>query len=313
MSDLAKVNTNLMARTRDLALLSEEDLHRFAAEAARDRDLEALWQLTEAHLTLHGSAGSRVSSNTLTSYRRYVFHLIDTWSGEALLRPSRNAGVLWVRELEAAFKPATVRVKLAAARALYAALRWSGATTFDPFADVKPGRDLTPAWEKRQAYTLNEIEWLTRVAEGYTLSIVLLGAHAGLRVSEMTSLRWEDIRLSEKKLTVKKGKGGKQGTMFLSQTLVEALEQVPLTERQGYLLPCRSRQVVYDRLKSVCRRAKVRFKGVHSLRHSAGTRIRHEQGDIALVADHLRHSSLDTARGYAHTDNQKLKETVGEW
>ena len=178
--------------------------NRFAAEAARDRDLEALWQLTEAHLTLHGSAGSRVSGNTLTSYRRYVFQLIDTWSGEALLRPSRNAGVLWVRELEAELKPATVRVKLAAARALYAALRWSGATTLDPFADVKPGRDLTPAWEKRQAYTLNEIEWLTRVAEGYTLSIVLLGAHAGLRVSEMTSLRWEDIRLSEKKLTVRK-------------------------------------------------------------------------------------------------------------
>ena len=123
MSDLAKVNTNLMSRTRDLALLSEEDLHRFAAEAARDRDLEALWQLTEAHLTLHGSAGSRISGNTLTSYRRYVFQLIDTWSGEALLRPSRNAGVLWVRELEAEFKPATVRVKLAAARALYAALR----------------------------------------------------------------------------------------------------------------------------------------------------------------------------------------------
>ena len=130
-----------------------------------------MWQLTEAHLTLHGSAGSRVSSNTLTSYRRYVFELLHTWSGEALLRPSRNAGVLWVRELEAEFEPATVRVKLAAARALYAALRWSGATTFDPFADVKPGHNLTPAWEKRQAYTLNEIEWLTRVAEGYNLHI----------------------------------------------------------------------------------------------------------------------------------------------
>ena len=313
MSDLAKVTTDLISRTRDLALLSEEDLHRLAAEAARDRNLEALWQLTEAHLTLHGTAGSKVSSNTLTSYRRYVFQLIDAWSGEALLRPSRNAGVLWVRELELKFKPATVRVKLAAARALYAALRWSGATTLDPFADVKPGRELTPAWEKRQAYTLNEIEWLTRVADGYTLYIVLLGAHAGLRVSEMTALRWDDIRLGERKLLVRKGKGGKQGTVFLSQTLLKALERVPEKERQGYLLPCRSRQVVFERLKSACRRAKVRFKGVHSLRHSAGTRIRHEQGDIALVADHLRHSSLDTARGYAHSDNQKLKRAVGEW
>ena len=280
-----------------MALLSEEDLRRFAAEAARDRDAEALWQLTEAHLTLHGSAGSRVSVKTLEGYRRYVFELLEAWSGEALLRPSRNAGVLWVRELEVKFKPATVRVKLAAARALYAALRWSGATTLDPFTDVKPARDLTPAWEKREAYSLNEVEWLTRVVEGYTLYIVLLGAHAGLRVSEMTALRWEDIHLGEGKLVVAEGKGGKRGTVFLSQTLIKELERVPENEREGYLLPCRSRQVVYDRLKSVCRRAKVRFKGVHALRHSAGTRIRHEQGDLALVAEHLRHSSLDTARG----------------
>ena len=221
--------------------------------------------------------------------------------------------MLWVRELEVKFKPATVRVKLAAARALYAALRWSGATTLDPFTDVKPARDLTPAWEKREAYSLNEVEWLTRVAEGYTLYIVLLGAHAGLRVSEMTSLRWEDIYLGEGKLVVAAGKGGKRGTVFLSQTLIKELGRLPENEREGYLLPCRSRQVVYDRLKSVCRRAKVRFKGVHALRHSAGTRIRHEQGDLALVAEHLRHSSLDTARGYAHTDNKRLREAVGEW
>ena len=77
--------------------------------------------------------------------------------------------MLWIRELEAVSKPATVRVKLAAARALYAALRWSGATTADPFSDAKPGRDLTPSWEKRQAYSLHEVEWLARVAEGYTL------------------------------------------------------------------------------------------------------------------------------------------------
>jgi integrase/recombinase XerC len=77
--------------------------------------------------------------------------------------------VLWVRELEAKFKPATVRVKLAAARALYAALRWSGATTADPFSDAKPGKDLTPAWEKREAYSLHEVQWLTKVADGHTL------------------------------------------------------------------------------------------------------------------------------------------------
>jgi integrase/recombinase XerC len=313
MIELQKTSSDLLQRTRNLALMSEEDVRRFAAEAARDRNADDLWWLTEAHLTLHGSAGSRVSVLTLQSYGRYVRELVEAWSGETLLRPSRNAGVLWVRELEAKFKPATVRVKLAAARALYAALRWSGATTADPFSDAKPGKDLTPAWEKREAYSLHEVQWLTKVAEGYTLYIVLLGAHAGLRVSEMTALKWEDINLSEGKLIVKNGKGGKKGTVYLSQTITQELERVPQEQRTGFLLPCRSRQAVYERLESACKMAKVKFKGVHALRHSAGTRIRHEQSDLALVAEHLRHSSLDTARGYAHTDNQRLKKAVEEW
>ena len=129
----------------------------------------------------------------------------------------------------------------------------------------------------------------------------------------MTALTWEDVDLSEGKLVVKNGKGGKRGTVYLSQTILEVLERVPPEKRTGFVLPCRSRQSVYDRLESACKMAKVKFKGVHALRHSAGTRIRHEQSDLALVAEHLRHSSLDTARGYAHTDNKRLKRAVEEW
>ena len=92
-----------------------------------------------------------------------------------------------------------------------------------------------------------------------------------------------------------------------------ALEQVPLEKRKGYLLPARSRIAVYKRLEAACRVAKVKFKGVHALRHSSGTRLHDETGDLALVADHLRHSSLDTARGYAKVNNTQLKKAVGDW
>src|SRR5690606_40986826 len=63
--------------------------------------------------------------------------------GENLLRPSRDAGVVYLRRLEAGLKPdgtpaprppspATLQVKLAAARTLYRALRWAGATEARP-------------------------------------------------------------------------------------------------------------------------------------------------------------------------------------
>lgn len=314
MTDLAKViSTSLLQRTRDLATMTEDELRRFAAETTRDRDGVALWSLTEAHLTLHGSSGSRVSAHTLSAYRHAVGALLVDWAGENLLRPGRNAGVLWVRELEGRFKPATVQVYVAGAKALYAALRWSGAGEAAPFADVKVAVDKTPAWEKRDAYSQTEVHWLERCSEGATLLVILLGAHAGLRVSEMTALKWEHLDLGEGTLKVVAGKGGKTAKVYLTPTLTQALELTPLEQRTGYVLPCRSRQAVYSRLKSACRQARVNFKGVHALRHAAGTRLREATQDLALVADHLRHSSLDTARGYAKASNLQLKKALGEW
>ena len=57
----------------------------------------------------------------------------------------------------------------------------------------------------------------------------------------MTALKWEDIDLGSGTLKVVAGKGGKTARLNLSSTLVEALEQVPLERRIGYLLPARLR------------------------------------------------------------------------
>ena len=322
-TDLVKATgSSLVERARTVAELSDDDLKRFAAEAARDRDVSALWALTEAHLTLNGSAGARVSGHTLTAYRHALEVLVTDWVSENLLRPKRNAGALWIRTLEArkplkgkneTMSAATVRVHIAGAKALYAALRWSGAADAAPFIDVRPAVDKTPVWERREAYTATEVAHLELVSDGATLRVVLLGAHAGLRVSEMTALKWENVNLSEAVLRVVEGKGGKTARVYLTPTLVQALETTPLEQRTGYVLPCRTQQAAYKRLKVACREARVTFKGVHALRHASGTRLRDETGDLALVADHLRHSSLDTARGYAKANNAQLKRVLGEW
>lgn len=109
-----------------------------------------------------------MSRHKLEAYRRGLNDLLKAWVGESLLRPRRNAGVLCVRELEGRLKPASVGVKLAAAKAFYAALRWSGATDTAPFADVRAAVDKTPAWEKRDAYTHTEVHWLERTTESCT-------------------------------------------------------------------------------------------------------------------------------------------------
>ncbi len=314
MTEIVKKDREeLVARAADFSAMGEDELRRYAAEAARDRDVTKLWALTEAHLTLHGVAGALISPHTLVTYRYGVTALLEAWQGENLLRPARTAGVLWVRGLEVRFSPGTVRSRLSGARALYAALRWSGATEATPFLDVKPACDPTPAWAKRDAYELHEVKRLEVYAEGSNRLIVLLGAHAGLRVSEMTALRWQDIDLANARLKVRSGKGGKAALVELSGSLVTALGEMPQASREGYVLPCRAQQSVYERLATLCRTARVPVRGVHALRHAAGTRLRAETGDLAIVADHLRHATLETARGYAKTNNAPLKRTLGSW
>ena len=108
---------------------------------------------------------------------------------------------------------------------------------------------------------------------------------------------------------MREGKGGNKARVFLSGSLREALGETPLEDRTGFVLPCRSLQSAYERLRTSCRRAKVAFRVVHALRHTAGTRMRHEQADLALVAEHLRHASLDTAR----EDNRRLRRAMETW
>lgn len=54
-------------------------------------------------------------------------------------------------------------------------------------------------------------------------------------------------------------------------------------------------------------------QATQALRHSSGTRLYRETGDLETVARHLGHSSLETSRVYAKWSDERLKATLGEW
>jgi integrase len=139
--------------------------------------------------------------------------------------------VLYVRRLETAPNPrtgkplnaSTIEVKLAAARTLYKALRWAKATEANPFENVSPAPDPTPDWEKRKPYSVDDVEKLLEQADPILAVIVLMGAHGGLRISEMCSLKWSDINWARGSFTVI-GKGSKKASVTMSGRLEQALK-----------------------------------------------------------------------------------------
>lgn len=308
MNALDRYRGDLIERAETWQGMSDADRRQAATIAAHERDPEALWSLTEAHRTLRGRKGAKVSPRTLDNYRRGVLALVEAWSGENLIRPSRDAGHLYARRLETHYAPATVAVHLAACRALYEALRWAEATTAAPFAGVTATPDTTAPEAKRDAWTAAEVALLLRAAENpVDRVIVLLGAHAGLRASEMVALRWSHVHLSSGdglgQLAVIGGKGGKTAKVSMSHELAAALEAWrDVAPDDARVLPFGSRQRLGQRLERLAHRAglaKQAGKSVHSLRHFAGTRLYEATRDLYAVADHLRHSDINTSRRYA--------------
>ena len=318
-----------LARAESWATLAPDDLKRRAARAANARDGDDLWALTEAYLFLHGSKGARVSKHTLRTYKRGLEDLLAAWPHENLLRPGRDAGVLYIRRLEATPVPgsdappqaATLQVKLAAARTLYRALRWSGATEARPFENVRVAKDPTPPWEKRRPYGEREIEALLELGDEAERVIALLGAHAGLRIGEMAALEWSDVDLPSGRLHVRDGKGGKSGFVRMTRRLRDALRDLraagaaPHRQRDAALVLPWGADHCRKRFRDLCSRAGVDYDsaGVHGLRHGAGTRYYRQTHDLGRVAAHLRHADIQTTRIYAKIDEAAVGEDIEDW
>jgi integrase/recombinase XerC len=294
--------------------LAPSDRRRTAMQAARDHDRATLWSLTEAWLRTFSAAGASISAGTVRSYRCGVSSLLVAWASQDLLRPDPDAAAFYLRQLERrGLAPTTIQARLAAGRGLYAALHWCRAVTVDPFAHCHVPHDPTPAWDKRMPYGDDEVAALLQAArDPCDAVLVLLGAHAGLRAQECTDLHWSDVHLARRDLVVRHGKGSKQRVVALSATLrqaLQALERPP----DGYVLPYRTPGSAWRHMQALCRVAGVMPKGVHALRHSAGTRLYAETRDLEATARHLGHAKLETTRIYAKWSDRQLRETIGRW
>ncbi len=290
------------------------DRRRTAMQAARERDGTTLWSLTETWTRTFTRVGADIAEGTVRNYKRGVAQLIAAWRDEDLLRPAPDAATSYVRHLQTrGLTPGTIATRLAAARGLYAALRWARACPLDPFRDVHAPHDPTPSWEKRHPYDDDEVAALLAAAtDPCDRALVLLGAHAGLRAGECVALCWHDVHLARRDVLVRQGKGGKTRTVAISATLTQALRTVPHAA-DSYVLPYRTNTSAWRRMRRLCDRAGVSPKGMHSLRHSAGTRLFAETGDLEMTARHLGHARLDTTRIYAKWSDRRLRETIGRW
>lgn len=144
------------------------------------------------------------------------------------------------------------------------------------------------------------------------LAMVLLGLDGGLRRGEILALRWDDLDLARRAMTIRRTlvrgklsdttKGRSEETVGMTRRLTDALTAARHTRGRFVLAPALgghyTEKWIRDQLLRLVERAGVRWLGTHALRRTCATRIADNGGGINAVAAQLRHRGLQMAARY---------------
>ena len=200
-----------------------------------------------------------------------------------------------------------------------AALRFFFTVTLDR---PEMARHLTFVREPRKMPVVlspEEVARLLEAAPGPKYKAALSAAFAaGLRVSEVVSLKVSDIHSERMLLRIEQGKGRKDRFAMLSPELLELLRDwyriarpaVWLFPGRDLMLPMTTRQFTRA-VHAAANMAKIKKRVTpHTLRHSFATHLLEQKTDVRLIQVLLGHAKLDTTMLYTHVATNVIREVM---
>jgi site-specific recombinase XerD len=173
--------------------------------------------------------------------------------------------------------------------------------------------------------SVEEVGRLLEAAPGIKYKAILGTAYgAGLRVSEVASLKVDDIDSTRMLIRVEQGKGRKDRNAMLSPQLLTLLrlwwkegKRRSVMLPHGWLFPGRSctdpistRQInraIHEAAEAAGIRKRV---SPHTLRHSFATHLLEQDVDIRVIQVLLGHSKLDTTALYARVATKTIRSVT---
>ena len=262
----------------------------------------------------------RYSPATLANYTRSLRRLREFLAAQGVMRWRQVRGeqiqALIAKLHRAGLSPGSLRDMLSAYRSFYRWLAREGEATTNPAIGVR-----SPKAPRKlpQVLDVDEVGALLDFPADDPESVrdralLELLYSSGLRVSELTSVRWRNLDMAEGMIRVT-GKGSKTRIVPVGGKAIAALQALREQDHPGADDPLVRGQLgkpltpggVRARLK---RRAKDQgvWKRVypHLLRHSCASHVLESSGDLRAVQELLGHADIGTTQIYTHLDFQHL-------
>jgi integrase/recombinase XerD len=167
--------------------------------------------------------------------------------------------------------------------------------------------------------SVEEVARLLDAAPGLKYKAALSVAYgAGLRASEVVSLKVSDIDSKRMVIRVEQGKGRKDRYVMLSPHLLDLLRTWwKAAQPRGWLFPGRApaQPMTTRQLNRACHAAAQMAEinkrvSLHILRHSFATHLLEQKVDVRIVQVLLGHSKLETTALYTHVATKTISEVM---
>ena len=206
-------------------------------------------------------------------------------------------------------------------------------------ADLKlnfaPQKKDLPGYDETQVYTDDEVKKIVEQMQGTIIDDgIKLVPMTGLRVGELSSLKWEDVAEDFGSLTVqrteikfeedgqqiikvrKKTKGRYQyRTVILTDEASELLKTLKATSEAttGYIFERDGERVKNHnfprRLETLCRRAGIQYRSMHKLRKTCISKLIDSGLSHPAIQAQVGHTDFRTTESFYHFNRAEMNET----
>lgn len=172
-----------------------------------------------------------------------------------------------------------------------------------PQIDWKTLKVTEPTWRKRFLAREDEAPALMATMPLNVREIVICAIVTGLRRGTVLSLDWDNVKLSEKIITVT-GKRGKEHVVKIAPALMAILSTRPVDKRKGKVFDTTNFRKRWDKAVADAGLKNFRF---HDLRHTFASWARKNGVDLPTLKEALNHTDISMTMRYANVTPDEVE------
>lgn len=285
-------------------------------------------QAWEAWLSMPKTTGAATLAGYAAIWRRFAAWIspkVEHLHEVTQLHAKDYASALWRSQVTAT----TFNNHVKLLRTVFAALREQSGMALNPWAEVKL---LEKDTQGRENFTPDELATICSRATGTTRYMLGLGLYTGMRLGDVVTLRWQDIKPDRIEIIPRKtSRKQKKITLPIHAVLAGLLQELKKqggdseylfpAEREAYLKDSGAITKGFQKFLNDCgitttedgnghrRRAIIR-KGFHSLRHSFVSLCAANKVPQVAIMDLVGHGSPAMTALYSHADFEQKQSAI---